>query len=46
MAEIARQAGVLVRPVGSKIILSPPLVLQREHADAIAQALEAGLAEA
>ncbi|WP_205208426.1 aminotransferase class III-fold pyridoxal phosphate-dependent enzyme [Chromobacterium haemolyticum] len=46
VAEIARRAGALVRPVGSKIILSPPLVLQREHADVIAMALEAGLAEA
>ncbi|WP_227107739.1 aspartate aminotransferase family protein [Chromobacterium rhizoryzae] len=46
VAEIARRAGALVRPVGSKIILSPPLVLQREHADVIASALEAGLAEA
>lgn len=46
VAEIARRSGALVRPVGSKIILSPPLVLQREHADVIATALEAGLAEA
>lgn len=37
-----RAAGALVRPVGTKIILSPPLVLQQEHADALVTALEAG----
>nr|WP_294865233.1 aspartate aminotransferase family protein [uncultured Pseudogulbenkiania sp.] len=46
VAEIAREAGVLVRPVGTKIILSPPLVLERQHADAIATALEEGLSQA
>jgi adenosylmethionine-8-amino-7-oxononanoate aminotransferase len=33
---------VLVRPVGTKIILSPPLVIQREQLDRIVDALAAG----
>ncbi len=45
VAEVARAEGALVRPVGSKIILSPPLVLEREHVDAIVAALEAGFAK-
>ena len=39
IAETARQEGVLVRPVGTKIILSPPLTLTKEEADKIASAL-------
>jgi putrescine---pyruvate transaminase len=47
VAEIARKEGLaLVRPVGTKIILSPPLVLEREHADTIVEALERGLTRA
>jgi putrescine---pyruvate transaminase len=41
LAAAARAAGALVRPVGTKIILSPPLVFQREHVDALVKALEA-----
>lgn len=41
VAAAARAAGALVRPVGTKIILSPPLVLKREHADALLEALDA-----
>lgn len=46
VAEIARQYGAMVRPVGTKIILSPPLVLQEDHADVIVAALDAGFAGA
>ena len=46
VAEIARENGVMVRPVGTKIILSPPLVLKEEHADVIISALDAGFAGA
>ncbi len=35
----ARQAGVLVRPVGNKIILSPPLIFQQAHSEQLAEAL-------
>jgi len=41
VAEVAREHGVLVRPVGTKIILSPPLVIQREPLDRIVDALAA-----
>ncbi|WP_428034468.1 aminotransferase class III-fold pyridoxal phosphate-dependent enzyme [Amphritea sp.] len=40
IAEAAKQNGVLVRPVGTKIILSPPLTLTIEEADKMAAALE------
>jgi 4-aminobutyrate aminotransferase-like enzyme len=40
VAAAARAAGALVRPVGTKIILSPPLVLEREHADLLVEALD------
>ncbi|MCG6885735.1 MAG: aminotransferase class III-fold pyridoxal phosphate-dependent enzyme [Proteobacteria bacterium] len=43
IAESARKEGVLVRPVGTKIILSPPLTLARDEADSIARALETAL---
>lgn len=46
VAAIARDEGAMVRPVGTKIILSPPLVLEREHADTIVAALEAGFSRA
>jgi adenosylmethionine-8-amino-7-oxononanoate aminotransferase len=42
VAAATRAAGALIRPVGTKIILSPPLVFQREHADALVAALDAG----
>jgi adenosylmethionine-8-amino-7-oxononanoate aminotransferase len=42
VAAAARAAGALVRPVGTKIIISPPLTLQKEHADALVGALHAG----
>jgi adenosylmethionine-8-amino-7-oxononanoate aminotransferase len=40
VAAAARAAGAMVRPVGTKIILSPPLVFQREHADLLVDALD------
>ncbi len=43
IAEEARKEGVLVRPVGSKIILSPPLTLTTDEAGMIVQALEVAL---
>ncbi|MDH0756172.1 aminotransferase class III-fold pyridoxal phosphate-dependent enzyme [Pseudomonas juntendi] len=43
IAEAARQEGVLVRPVGSKIILSPPLTLTSHEAEKIASALDIAL---
>ncbi len=42
VAAVTRAAGALVRPVGTKIIISPPLILQREHADALVAALDEG----
>ncbi|MDW5416667.1 aspartate aminotransferase family protein [Iodobacter sp. CM08] len=46
VAQIAREHGVLVRPVGTKIILSPPLVIQSSQLDMIVAALDAGFAGA
>jgi putrescine---pyruvate transaminase len=46
VAEIARQHGAIVRPLGTKIILSPPLVLEDSHADVIVAALDAGFSGA
>jgi len=40
IAAAARAEGVLVRPVGTKIILSPPLVFQEQHCDQLVDALE------
>jgi putrescine---pyruvate transaminase len=42
VAAAVRSAGALVRPVGTKIILSPPLVFTRAHVDALVNALDAG----
>jgi 4-aminobutyrate aminotransferase-like enzyme len=46
VAAVARAEGALVRPVGTKIILSPPLVFQAEHVDALVAALEVAFATA
>ncbi len=40
VAAIARSEGVLVRPVGTKIILSPPLIYTQSHCDQLAETLE------
>lgn len=39
LAAAAREEGVIVRAAGNKLILSPPLVLQAEHCDKLAEAL-------
>jgi adenosylmethionine-8-amino-7-oxononanoate aminotransferase len=36
----------MVRPVGTKIILSPPLVIEREQIDTLVNALAIGFQEA
>ncbi|KJZ16386.1 hypothetical protein TW85_01030 [Marinomonas sp. S3726] len=46
VADIAKNNGVLVRPVGTKIILSPPLTLTESEADKIAHALDLAFQEA
>ncbi|MFM0503576.1 aspartate aminotransferase family protein [Paraburkholderia caffeinilytica] len=45
VAEVARAHGALVRPVGTKIILSPPLVVESAQLDALVGALAAGFDE-
>lgn len=45
VAAATRSAGALVRPVGTKIILSPPLVFQKEHVDALVGALDKGFSQ-
>ncbi|MBB6521071.1 aminotransferase class III-fold pyridoxal phosphate-dependent enzyme [Pseudoteredinibacter isoporae] len=39
LAAVARREGVLVRPVGTKLILSPPLVFEQQHCDELIRAL-------
>jgi len=46
VAAHTRAAGALVRPVGTKIILSPPLVYTKEHVDTLVAALDAGFRNA
>lgn len=45
LAAVARREGVLVRPVGSKIILSPPLVVTQSHCDQLVAALDVAFSE-
>ena len=45
LARAVRAAGVLVRPGGSAIAVSPPLTATAEHFEMIAQGIEQGLAE-
>lgn len=45
VAEAARRHGTVVRPVGTKIILSPPLVMQAPEIDRIVAALDAAFGE-
>ncbi len=45
LAVAIRQAGVLVRPGGSAIAVSPPLTATTEHFEMIAQGIEQGLDE-
>jgi len=39
----AREDGVIVRPVGNSIILSPPLILENTHCDKIADTLRSAI---
>lgn len=39
------QRGVIVRPVGNVIVLSPPLIFEEEHCRMVADALNASIAE-
>lgn len=39
----AREAGVLVRGLGRGVAVSPPLTVEREHLDLLAEAIRAGL---
>ena len=41
----AREAGVLVRPLGAAVAASPPLTAQPEHFASIAEAIEHGLSK-
>ena len=43
LAQGAREAGVLVRPLLGSVALSPPLIVEQEHLDLMADALRAGL---
>ncbi len=43
LAGAAREAGVLVRPLLGAAAVSPPLVVEQEHLDAIADAFRLGL---
>jgi putrescine aminotransferase len=43
VAQGAREAGVLVRPLLGSVALSPPLTIEQEHIDLMADALRAGL---
>ena len=45
IAAVTRREGVLVRPVGTKIILSPPLVFSQENCDQVAAALNTAFSE-
>ena len=45
IAGIARREGVVVRPVGTKIVVSPPLTLTADEARAIVRALDIALSE-
>ncbi|HHZ07867.1 MAG TPA: aminotransferase class III-fold pyridoxal phosphate-dependent enzyme [Rhizobiales bacterium] len=46
VSDVAYDAGVMLRVSGSNIILSPPLILTSGQVQAIAEALDAGLAAA
>ncbi|MEH6469845.1 MAG: aspartate aminotransferase family protein [Halopseudomonas sp.] len=45
VAAVAMREGVIVRPVGTKIILSPPLTLGQQEVEQIANALKRGFEE-
>jgi adenosylmethionine-8-amino-7-oxononanoate aminotransferase len=43
VAQGAREAGVLVRPLMNGLAMSPPLICEQEHIDLLAQGIRAGL---
>src|SRR5690606_22691965 len=43
VCEAAREQGVLLRPLGSVLVVFPPLSVSLEELDRICQALEAGI---
>ena len=43
MAQGAREAGVLLRPLLGALAVSPPLIVEREHLEQIADGFRAGL---
>src|SRR5687767_5642291 len=43
VAQGAREAGVLTRPLLGAVAISPPLTIEQEHIDLLAQAIRAGL---
>ena len=45
VADRTFEAGALLRVSSNNLILSPPLVLQAEHVDAIVAAIDAGLSQ-
>ncbi len=45
LADVAEREGVIVRAVGPKLIISPPLVFQREHVDELVAALRVAFDE-
>jgi len=45
IADEARRAGVLVRPIGNKIVLSPPLTLTADEAGQMVSALDMALTD-
>ncbi len=45
VAAVAMREGVIVRPVGTKIILSPPLTIGQEEVDKLTNALRKGFEE-
>jgi adenosylmethionine-8-amino-7-oxononanoate aminotransferase len=45
LAARIREGGVIVRGSGSKIVMSPPLVIERDQLDRMAGAIEAELSK-
>ena len=43
VAQAAREAGVLLRPLLGALAVSPPLIVEREHLEEIAAAFRTGL---
>jgi adenosylmethionine-8-amino-7-oxononanoate aminotransferase len=43
VAQGAREAGVLLRPLLGALAVSPPLIVEQEHLDLIADGFRAGL---